>query len=130
MRKIETRDAATRRKFKLELEKRTMQFALKIIKFVATLPPGRPSDIISYQMVKAGTSIGANYREANRAESRNDFVHKIAIVEKESAETKYWLELCYEGDLGDRSQCEWLLNEATELLALFTTTGRTAKANR
>ena len=70
---------------KLELEKRTKQFALKIIAFAATLPNGRTGDVIRYQLVKAGTSVGANYREANRAESRNDFIHKIAIVEKEAS---------------------------------------------
>lgn len=66
-----------------ELEKRTKLFALKVIEFVATLPKGRAGDVISYQLVKAGTSVGANYREANRAESRNDFIHKIGIVEKD-----------------------------------------------
>ena len=57
-------------------------FALRIIAFAATLPIGRIGDVIKYQLVKAGTSVGANYREANRAESRNDFIHKIAIVGK------------------------------------------------
>ena len=62
---------------KFELEKRTKRFALKIIAFVATLPQSKTSAIIEYQLVKAGTSVGANYREANRAESRADFIHKI-----------------------------------------------------
>jgi len=69
---------------KLELEKRTKQFALKIIAFAATLPVGRIGDVIKYQLVKAGTSVGANYREANRAESRNDFIHKIGGRRKRS----------------------------------------------
>jgi four helix bundle protein len=86
--------------------------------------------VIGYQMVKAGTSIGANYREANRAESRNDFIHKVGIVEKEAAETQYWLELCEEGKLGDTDQRKWLLQESGELLAIFTRSGQTAKANR
>jgi four helix bundle protein len=98
---------------KAELEKRTKQFALKVIAFV-----------------KAGTSVGANYREANRAESRNDFIHKIAIVEKESSEACYWLEICDEAHLGDPEQLKWLLREAGELLAIFTSAGRTAKAAR
>ena len=62
---------------RVELERRTRQFALRVISFVATLPKGRVGDVIGYQLVKAGTSVGANYREANRAESRNDFIHKI-----------------------------------------------------
>src|SRR5437899_1330114 len=115
---------------KLELEKRTKQFALKIIAFAATLPVGRIGDVIKYQLMKAGTSVGANYREANRAESRNDFIHKIGIVEKESSESRYWLELCHEAGLGDTEERQWLLQEAGELLAIFTSIGRTSKSNR
>jgi four helix bundle protein len=115
---------------KIDLEKRTKQFALRIIAFVATLPQTRTGAVVEYQLVKAGTSIGANYREANRAESRNDFIHKIGIVEKESSESRYWLEICDEADLGDREQRRWLLQEAGELLAIFTSSGRTAKAAR
>src|SRR2546425_10095308 len=115
---------------KLELEKRTKQFALKIIAFAATLPVGRIGDVIKYQLVKSGTSIGANYREANRAESRNDFIHKIGVVEKEAAETQYWLELCQEAHIGDAEECELLLRESGELLAIFTSTGKTTKARR
>ena len=74
---------------RVELEKRTKQFALRIIKFAGTLPRGRSAAVAEYQMVKAGTSIGANYREAGRAESRNDFIHKIGIVEKEASECQY-----------------------------------------
>ncbi|MFN2514183.1 MAG: four helix bundle protein, partial [Pyrinomonadaceae bacterium] len=75
-------------------------------------------------------SVGANYREANRAESRADFIHKIAIVEKECSESQYWLELCEEADLGNRDQRRWLLQESGELLAIFTSVGRSTKANR
>ena len=113
-----------------ELEKRTMCFALKIIEFVATLPKSKTGEVVEFQLVKAGTSVGANYREANRAESRNDFIHKLGIVEKESAETRYWLELCQEARLGNAVLREWLLQEAKELLAIFTSAGRTSKANR
>ena len=113
-----------------ELEKRTMWFALKIIEFVATLPKSKTGAVVEYQLVKAGTSVGANYREANRAETRNDFIHKLGIVEKESAESRYWLELCQEANLGNAVLRQWLLQEAKELLAIFTSAGRTSKANR
>src|SRR3989442_14590550 len=115
---------------KLELEKRTKQFALKIIAFAATLPVGRIGDVIKYQMVKAGTSVGANYREANRADSRNDFLHKIGVVEKEASESQYWLEICDEAKFGDAQQRELLLQESGELPAIFTSSGRTAKPAR
>jgi four helix bundle protein len=115
---------------KVELEKRTKQFAIRIIKFPTTLPYGKTGDIIRYQLVKARTSVGANYREANRAESRNDFIHKIGIVEKEASESQYWLEICDETKLGDKHQRDWLLAESAELVAIFTSAGRTAKAAR
>jgi four helix bundle protein len=113
-----------------ELEKRTLRFALKIIEFVSTLPKSKTGEIVEFQLVKAGTSVGANYREANRAESRNDFIHKLAIVEKESSESLYWLELCQEAGLGNASLRGWLLQESRELLAIFTSAGRTSKTNR
>lgn len=113
-----------------ELEKRTKLFAIRIIQFVATLPRNRIGEVVTYQLVKAATAVGANYREAGRAESRNDFIHKVAIVEKESSESEYWLEICHEASLGNREQLEWLLPEAGELLRIFTSSGRTAKSRR
>jgi four helix bundle protein len=113
-----------------DLEKRTLRFALKIIEFVATLPKNKTGEVIEFQLVKAGTSVGANYRETNRAESRNDFIHKLAIVEKESSESLYWLQLCQEAGLGDATRRQWLLQESRELLAIFTSAGRTSKATR
>ena len=114
---------------KQELEERTKRFASRIIAFVASLPRGRIGDVVGYQLLKAGTSVGANYREANRAESRKDFIHKIAVVEKESSESHYWLELVNESNLGALTERKWLLNEAGELLAIFTSVGRSTKAN-
>ena len=113
-----------------ELEKRTKRFALKTIEFAATLPHTKAGEIIEYQLVKAGTSVGANYREANRAESLNDPIHKISIVEKESSESLYWLELSEEASFGDAEKRCWLLQEARELLAIFTSTSKTSKRNR
>ena len=115
---------------KRELEERTKQFSLRVIRFVSELPRSKVADVLTYQLLKSATSIGANYREANRAESRNDFIHKIAIVEKEAAETQYWLELLSEGSDVDRSVCGSLLQECGELLAIFTSIGKTSKARR
>jgi four helix bundle protein len=69
-----------------ELERRTKAFALRILSFVAGFPKTRGADAIGYQLVRCGPSVGANYREANRAESHDDFIHKIGIVEKEASE--------------------------------------------
>jgi four helix bundle protein len=88
------------------------------------------TDVLSYQVLKSGTSIGANYREANRAESHDDFIHKIAIVEKEASESQYWLELFKDANIGNQSERDWLFQECSELLAVFTAMGKTAKAKR
>jgi four helix bundle protein len=115
---------------KNDLEARTRRFASRIIAFVSTLPKNRVGDVITYQLVKSGTSIGANYREAARAESRNDFIHKITIVEKESSESEFWLQVCDDSSLGDAEQRVWLLDEVGQLLRIFSKSGKTAKAGR
>ena len=113
-----------------DLEKRTKDFALRIMRFIGELPKNKFTDVMGYQLLKSGTSIGANYREANRAESRDDFIHKVGVVEKEAAESQYWLELIKEADIGDKEEREWLKRESGELLAIFTAIGRTAKSRR
>lgn len=117
-------------RMKKELEARTKRFALSTIELVGKLPRGKVSDVIGYQLLKSGTSIGANYREANRAQTHDDFIHKIAICEKEAAETEYWLELAQEANLTTPTSTEELLREVRELLAIFVASGRTAKSRR
>ena len=109
---------------KKELEKRTKKFALEVIKFVADLPKNRITDVLGYQFLKAGTSIGANYREANRAQSRQDFIHKIAIVEKEASETQYWFEVIIEAKWLSWEDVKPDYDECSELVAIFTTIGK------
>ena len=82
------------------------------------------------QLLKFGTSIGANYREANRAESKADFIHKLAIAEKEASETVYWMELMREAQIGDHKDVAKILQEAREILAIFTAAGKTSKERR
>ena len=117
----------TSRLTKTDLEKRTKLFAINLIVFISTLPRSNINDVILYQLLKAGTSIGANYREANRAESKNDFKHKIGIVQKEAAETQYWLEIMNETNLFDKAKVLPLLKESSELLAIFTSIGKKLK---
>ncbi len=112
---------------KTELEERTKDFAVQVVKSVAAFPKTAEGQILGRQLLRAGTSIGANYREANRAESRNDFVHKIGVAEKEAAETIYWLEICRDTKLGAEKQITDLLNETSQLLAILVTIGRKAK---
>ena len=113
---------------KKELENRTKRFSIKIISFVSLLPNNKITDIVGRQLLKSGTAIGANYREANRAESKNDFIHKIAIIEKEASETQYWLEICLEADIGEKETVSYLFQESTELLEIFTSIGKTTKS--
>ncbi len=112
-----------------EMELRTRRFGLRVLRFVAGFPANRAADVVGYQLAKAGTSVGANYREAGRGESRADFIHKMSIVEKEASETQYWLELCVEVPIGSPSEAAALLDEATQLLAIVTASNRTARRN-
>lgn len=112
---------------KTELETRTKDFALALIDLVEQLPTNRTGDIIGRQLLRSGTSIGANYREANRAESSSDFIHKVSISTKEAAETEFWLELINESNYLQINGCDAVLSEGRELLAILTAIGRNSK---
>lgn len=115
---------------KEELELRTKQFALEIIRLVGDLPKSRVADVLGLQLLRSGTSVGANHREADRASSHDDFIHKLSICEKEAAETEYWLELLLGAGIGSLAASEKLRAEANELLRIFVASGRTAKSRR
>ena len=112
------------KKFAKELEERTKQFAIRIIRLSSTLPNTPEGRAIRTQMTKAGTSVGANYREANRARSKADFRNKISICETEASETQYWLEVIagVRWKAWDEIQPEY--DECSELLAIFTSIGK------
>lgn len=110
-----------------DLEERTKRFALGMIKFVSTLPRTRDADILGRQLLRSATSVGANYREASRGVSRRDFANKIDTVEKEAAETQYWLELLIESGISSDERAADLHKESSELLAIFTTIGKKLK---
>jgi four helix bundle protein len=112
------------------LKLRTKRFALQIIKLVESLPKNRIAEVIGRQLLKSGTSIGANYRSACRARSRADFIAKMGIVEEEADETIYWIELLVEGGILEPAKMELLIKEASELLAIAVSSIKTAKRNR
>ena len=112
------------KEFSKKLEARTKAFAIRIIKLSATLPNTVEGKIIRSQLTKAGTSIGANYREANRARSRADFKNKIKICESEASETGYWLEIITGMEWVEINEMEPILPETNELLAIFTSIGK------
>ncbi|HVF70724.1 MAG TPA: four helix bundle protein [Chthoniobacterales bacterium] len=113
-----------------DLERRTKVFSLAVIKFASAMPRTRDADILSRQLLRSATSIGANYREANRSVSRADFFNKIGTVQKEASETQYWLELLMESGIASNETARTLHKESTELLAIFTATGRTLNRQR
>jgi four helix bundle protein len=110
--------------FAQKLENRTREFAVTIIRLSSGLPRTPEGHVVKNQMTKAGTSIGANYREANRARSKPDFRNKIKICESEASETQYWLELISDLDWLPRENVDHAFKECSELLALFTSIGK------
>ena len=112
------------KEFSKLLEKRTRDFGARIIRLSTALPNTPEGREIRRQVTKSGTSVGANYREANRARSRADFKNKIRICESEASETQYWLEV-----IGELKWLSWErlkpeYDECSELLAIFTSIGK------
>ena len=113
--------------FAKQLEKRTKTFAITIIKLSSLLPNTPEGRVLRNQITKSGSSIGANYREANRARSKADFSNKISISESEASETVYWLEIIEELDWVENQKIQIAMLEANELLAIFTSIGKNIK---
>ena len=110
-----------------EMKARTMKFGLQTVRFVEGLPIGKASDIMGRQLLRSSTGTGANYRAACRAKSKADFVNKIQNAEEEADESAYWLEMLIGSGIVSPHESTLLLNEANELTAIFTASGRTAK---
>jgi len=102
-----------------DLKKRTKAFALRILRLAAALPNTIEGRVIRGQLVRAGTSVGANYRAACRGRSRAEFVAKLGVVEEESDESAFWLELIIEGEFLTQRVVEPLLREANELVKIM-----------
>ena len=110
-----------------ELMARTKAFALDVVRAVEDLPRGRTSDVVGKQLLRAGTSVGANYRAACRARSRKEFVAKMGIVEEEADEAQFWLELIVERGMLDESRVGPLRSEAAQVVAIAVASIRTAR---
>jgi four helix bundle protein len=113
-----------KKQFAKDLEKRKRKFAVQIIRLSTTLPNTPEGLVVRNQITKSGTSIGANYREANRSRSRADFRNKIKICESEASETQYWLEVIVEVGWLSRHKVKSEYEECSELLAIFTSIGK------
>ncbi len=113
-----------------ELKKRTKRFGLRIMKLVGALPNTPQGRTVGGQLVRAGTSVGANYRAACRARSRAEFTARLGVVEEEADESGYWLEMIIEGELLEAKLVSSLLSEANELVAIMTSSRKTIYRNQ
>ncbi|MBL7178055.1 MAG: four helix bundle protein [Desulfobacteraceae bacterium] len=113
-----------------DLKQRTKEFALRIIKLVESLPKGRTADVLGRQLLRAGTSVGANYRSACRARSTADFISKMGIVEEEADESLFWMELLIESGIVKIEKLESLMKEADELIAITVASINTARRKK
>jgi four helix bundle protein len=110
------------------LEPRTRAFAFAVLRFIGTLPNTAAGRIVAWQLGKAGSSVGANYRRAKRAQSNRDFVAKMKIVEEEADECAFWLEGCLEIGIGDQASARRLHSECGEVTAMTVAAIKTMKA--
>ncbi|WP_227687044.1 four helix bundle protein [Spirosoma arboris] len=109
---------------------KSFRFAVRIIRLYQHLKETKKEYILSKQMLRSGTSVGANVREGNNAESKADFIHKLGIAQKETDETIYWLELLKETDYLNQTEFNSIYGDADELLKLIRSIILTAKSNR
>lgn len=110
-----------------ELKQRTRKFGIAIIRLCRVIPRTYEARVIARQLVRSGTSVGANYNSACRARSRPEFLSKLNIVLEEADETLYWLDLLIESELIEAGKVQPLKKEANELVSIFVTSLRTAK---
>ena len=116
--------------YQFDLEERTTVFAERIIEFTDKLKKDGVSDRIVNQLVGAGTSIGSNYCEADDAESREDFMHKIGIAKKEAREAKFFLRLAAKASPTNKDEARNVWNEAKELHLILNSIYRNTKAKQ
>jgi four helix bundle protein len=112
----------------LRLRQRTKELAIRIVRLYRSLPKSEDARVIGRQLLRSGTSIGANYRAAGRARSKAEFAAKIGIVVEETDEMVFWLELLVETGIVPEAKLSELLKEANELVAIFVASQRTARA--
>jgi four helix bundle protein len=112
------------------LRDKSFAFALRIVKLYKYLTVDKKEYILSKQVLRSGTAIGALVREAEQAESKNDFIHKLAIALKEASETEYWLDLLVKSDYLDEKSYISIHSDLKELLKLLTSIIKTSKADR
>ena len=113
-----------------DMKNRTRAFALRVIRLAESLPRTPTANVIRNQMLRCGSSVGANYRAACRAKSKPDFVSKMGIVEEEADETIYWMELLIDAEIVKKGRIADLMNEADEIVAIVVASIRTIKNSK
>jgi four helix bundle protein len=116
--------------YEKKLGPRTKMFARRIIRLFAALSKDTAAQVLGKQVLRSGTSVGANYREASRARSKAEFVSKIGDCLKEADETLYWLELLQAEGFVPATRLQPLVNEANELVAIFATIHKNSRSDR
>lgn len=113
---------------KKDFAKRTMLFGLRVIRLVESLPKSQTAYVVGNQLLRAGTSVGANYRSALRGKSRADFIAKLGIVEEECDETLYWMQMLIDAGIIKISRLTQLMNEANEIIAIVVSSIKTVRS--
>ncbi len=113
---------------KVQLQNRTKSFAVRTFKMVEKLPMSKGTEVIAYQLIKASSSVAANYRAVCRAKSKADFINKLKIVEEEADESMFWLEFVGDLELIHKRLLKELIKEADELVSISTAALKTSKA--
>lgn len=121
-------DEVKPKKAATELHERTRDYALRVLKLYSALPKTIPAQVLGKQLLRSGTSVGAQYREAHRAKSNADFVNKIEGVLQELDETAFWLELIAADQILKPSRLQPLMAETTELIAIFVASAKRVKS--
>lgn len=112
------------------IKTKSFAFALRVIKLYQYLQTEKKEYIISKQVLRSGTSIGAMVRESEQAESKPDFIHKLSIAQKEANETEYWLELLYQSGYLNKHQYDQIFQDITEIRKLLTSIIKTSKLRK
>jgi four helix bundle protein len=111
-----------------DIADRLLEFASRILRVVGTLPQNPTGKHVARQLIKSGTSGGANYEEARGAESRADFAHKVLVAAKEVRESVYWVRLIHCSHLSRSTDLSWLVREGNERVAILKASAKTARA--
>jgi four helix bundle protein len=112
-----------------EFAKRTFDFGIRVVRLVESLTKAEASRVLGKQLLRSGTSVGANYRAAKRARSRADFIAKMGIVEEECDESIYWIEMLVALNCISANRTKDLLLEANEILSMTISSIKTARQN-